>query len=44
MSTHNICFYGEITFFWRNKQNYPLIIMKYPSYQLTRAFKPLVSL
>ena len=26
MSTHNVCFYGEI------KQNYPSIIIKYPPY------------
>ena len=38
MSTHNICFYGgeailmstHNMFLWRNKQNYPVIITKYP--------------
>ena len=40
MSTHNMFFsiqgdsneYLQHMFLWRNKQNYPLIITKYPSY------------
>ena len=32
MNTHNIRFYGETYVLWRNKQNYPLIITKYPPY------------
>ena len=41
MSTHNICFYGgrgdsneypQHMFLSRNKQKYPIIITKYPSY------------